>query len=289
MGNGVSTSAINIDDELKKPKDGADLSDFDSAKQEVVRLRAILAEAVKPPAEVPPSRKIIILFGPPGSGKGTRAPFIVNELGIPQLSTGDMLREAVAKGTEVGKIAAEVMKSGGLVDDNIVLNVVRERIKCDDCGKGFILDGFPRTMEQAKLLSEVLAPETVSLVIALSVSDENLVERICGRWVHKASGRSYHIKFQPPKSLKRDDPTIQPPLVAVSENMLDDETGEPLMQRQDDTEAALRDRLTNYHSMTVPLLGYYANVVTTLDCNVIQEKDEMKRIIHDLLVSKGMV
>jgi len=193
-----------------------------------------------------------------------------------------MLREAVSKGTEVGKIAEGIMKSGGLVDDNVVLGVVKERIQSEDCAKGFILDGFPRTIEQARLLDQLLAPETITMVMALDVRDENLVERICGRWVHKASGRSYHVKFTPPKSY---DPS-KPPTV---ENMLDDETGEPLMQRQDDTEAALRDRLTNYHAMTVPLLDYYQAVVAHLDCNNLRPKPEIQRTVHELLASKELV
>eukprot|EP01041_Mallomonas_annulata_P001279 gene1279-2467_t len=273
MGSGASL----IDQELQKPIDGSDLNDYEAAKQEVVRLRALLRNGNQPAVE----RKILILFGPPGSGKGTRAPYIVEELGIPQLSTGDMLREAVAAGTEVGKIAGEVMKTGGLVDDKLVLGVVKERIQNPDCSKGFILDGFPRTMEQAKLLAEVLAPEKITMVIALNVSDENLIERICGRWVHKESGRSYHVKFRAPLSLGDGIPSV--------ENMKDDITGEPLMQRADDTEEALRDRLKNYHSMTVPLLDYYADVVKHLDANVIQSTDEIKVNVHNLLVSAGMV
>lgn len=227
-------------------------------------------------------RNILILFGPPGSGKGTYAPYAVSELGIPQLSTGDMLRDAVSKGTEVGKKAEAIMKAGGLVDDATVLGVVKERIQAGDCVKGFILDGFPRTLEQARLLDELLAPEKVSLVVALDVRDENLVERICGRWVHKASGRSYHVKFTPPKSYNPSEP----PTV---ENMRDDETGEPLMQRQDDTESALRDRLANYHSMTVPLLNYYEGVVSRLDCNELRSKAQITQTVHDLLVSKELV
>ena len=134
-----------------------------------------------------------------------------------------------------------------------------ERIKEKDCAKGFILDGFPRTMEQAHLLDEGLKPEAVSIVVALDVKDEILVERICGRWVHSASGRSYHTKLCPPKSLGDKAPS--------SETMLDDETGEPLIQRPDDTEDALKTRLATYHKMTVPLLKHYESVVMTLDAN----------------------
>ena len=210
-----------------------------------------------------PKKKIMILFGPPGAGKGSQAPKIVETLGIPQLSTGDMLRAAVAAGTELGKQAEGVMKSGGLVSDELVVNLIKERIAVDDCSKGFILDGFPRTMEQTKMLDAMLAEagEKVGFVVALDVPDEVLTERICGRWVHKESGRSYHIKFAPPKSLGEQEPS--------TETMLDDETGEPLMQRKDDSEEALKSRLENYHAMTVPILDHYgpAGVVHKIDAN----------------------
>lgn len=145
-------------------------------------------------------RLVLILFGPAGAGKGTKAPFLVEALGIPQLSTGDMLRAAVAAGTELGKIADGLMKSGGLVDDDLVLGIVKDRIALPDCAKGFILDGFPRTLKQAQLLDIVLGDEKVNLVMALDASEEVLVERICGRWIHAPSGRSYHFKFAPPVS-----------------------------------------------------------------------------------------
>jgi len=209
-------------------------------------------------------RNIMILFGPPGAGKGTHAPKIVEKLGTPQLSTGDMLREAVAKGTEVGLKAKSVMESGGLVSDDIVVGIIRDRITLADCCKGFILDGFPRTVEQAKMLDSMLenAGEKVKTVLALEVPDEVLTERICGRWVHKASGRSYHVKNKKPKSL----PDGATPTV---ENMLDDETGEPLMQRSDDTEEALKKRLEGYHAQTVPILSHYepTGVVSRVNAN----------------------
>ena len=209
------------------------------------------------------SKKIMILFGPPGAGKGSQAPKIVQTLGIPQLSTGDMLRAAVAAGTALGKQAEGVMKSGGLVSDELVVNLIKERIAADDCSKGFILDGFPRTMEQTNMLDAMLAEagEKVTYVVALDVPDEVLTERICGRWVHKESGRSYHIKFAPPKSLGEQEPS--------TETMLDDETGEPLMQRKDDTEEALKSRLENYHAITVPILDHYgpADIVHKIDAN----------------------
>eukprot|EP00931_Biecheleriopsis_adriatica_P016703 TRINITY_DN1224_c0_g1_i2.p1 TRINITY_DN1224_c0_g1~~TRINITY_DN1224_c0_g1_i2.p1 ORF type:complete len:245 (+),score=61.31 TRINITY_DN1224_c0_g1_i2:85-819(+) len=213
------------------------------------------------------ARTVMILTGPPGSGKGTQAPKIVELLGIPQLSTGDMLRAAVAAGTDVGKQAEDVMKSGGLVSDELVVSIIKDRIKEEDCKKGFILDGFPRTTGQSKMLDEMLAAsgEKVTYTVALQVPDELLKERICGRWIHQASGRSYHAtiaKFKP-KSLKDGD-------VPSPETMLDDETGEALMQRKDDTEDALKARLEKYHAETVPVLTHYepAGIVTKVDASV---------------------
>mmetsp|Transcript_22873 Transcript_22873/g.71806 ORF Transcript_22873/g.71806 Transcript_22873/m.71806 type:complete len:355 (-) Transcript_22873:530-1594(-) len=213
------------------------------------------------------SKTVMILFGPPGAGKGSHAPKIVEAFKIPQLSTGDMLRAAVAAGTEVGKQAKTVMESGGLVSDELVVSIIRERIKEEDCTSGFILDGFPRTVEQAKMLDEVLAGigEKVNHVVALEVPDAVLTERICGRWVHKESGRSYHIKYAKPKSLPDGaEPT--------EDNMKDDETGEPLMQRKDDTEQALKSRLEGYHTQTVPILAHYAAVVHKVDADNAPDK-----------------
>ena len=225
----------------------------------------VYAEARKlflPPTEAK-GKDIMVLFGPPGAGKGSQAPKIVETLGIPQLSTGDMLRAAVAAGSEVGKQAKDVMASGGLVSDDLVVSIIKDRIKEADCAGGFILDGFPRTVEQTKMLDAMLAEdgEKVTYVVALAVPDEVLTERICGRWVHKASGRSYHVKFAPPKSLGDAEPSV--------ETMLDDETGEPLMQRADDTEEALQSRLAGYHSQTVPILDHYkpTGVVHMIDAN----------------------
>lgn len=172
-------------------------------------------------------RSIIILFGPPGAGKGTHAPKIVERCGTPQLSTGDMLRAAVAAGTEVGKKAKDLMAAGALVTDDVVIGIIRDEIKKPECAKGFILDGFPRTVAQAKALDTMLSAEgeKVNCVIALSVPDSVLEERICGRWIHKESGRSYHATFKglQPKSL----PAGAKP---TKDNMKDDVTGEPLMQ-----------------------------------------------------------
>jgi len=213
-------------------------------------------------------RTVLILTGPPGSGKGTQAPKIVDALGgIPQLSTGDMLRAAVAAESEVGLKAKEVMASGGLVSDEIVVGIIKDRIKAEDCGKGFILDGFPRTVAQATMLDGILAEtaEKVSSVMALVVPDEVLTERICGRWIHKASGRSYHIKFKKPASLVSAGDDAAP----SAENMLDDETAEPLEQRADDTEAALKSRLEKYHAETVPIVEHYepSGIVIKIDAN----------------------
>eukprot|EP00927_Polykrikos_kofoidii_P082467 TRINITY_DN8209_c0_g1_i1.p1 TRINITY_DN8209_c0_g1~~TRINITY_DN8209_c0_g1_i1.p1 ORF type:complete len:244 (+),score=39.19 TRINITY_DN8209_c0_g1_i1:87-818(+) len=199
-------------------------------------------------------RKIVMLFGPPGCGKGTQGPKVAEKFRIPQLSTGDMLREAVSKGTEVGKLAKETMAAGGLVTDEIVIGVISDRIKHRDCKRGFILDGFPRTIEQACSLDGLLkaSGERVTVLLSFDVPFEILEERICGRWMHKGSGRSYHVKFAPPKSMKMlSDGSPDP------ETMLDDETGEALYQRADDTPAALTERLQSYLSKTTPILDHY--------------------------------
>jgi len=199
-------------------------------------------------------RKIMMLFGAPGAGKGTQGPKIVDTLDIPQLSTGDMLREAVAAKTEVGKKAQAVMASGGLVSDEIVIGIIADRIKQPDCQSGFILDGFPRTLAQAQALDAMLAKngEAVSLIVEFSVDPAVLEERICGRWMHKASGRSYHVKFTPPKSMK-----VGADGKVVPESMKDDLTGEALYQRSDDTAEALKTRLDAYKNQTLPILEHY--------------------------------
>mmetsp|Transcript_1090 Transcript_1090/g.2053 ORF Transcript_1090/g.2053 Transcript_1090/m.2053 type:complete len:303 (-) Transcript_1090:145-1053(-) len=207
-------------------------------------------------------REVILMFGPPASGKGTHGGRITTVLGIPQLSTGDMLREAVDSGSEIGLEAKAVMEAGQLVSDDIVISIIRERVKASDCLKGFILDGFPRTVAQACALDEMLAVtgEAVKTVLELSVPDEALIERIGGRWIHKASGRSYHTRFNPPKSYDgKSEPT--------SDNMRDDETGEALVQRPDDNKAALPKRLAAYHAETVPVLSHYQSQAA---CKVVQ-------------------
>lgn len=211
-------------------------------------------------------RNILILFGPPGAGKGTHGPKIVDLLNVPQLSTGDMLREAVASKSKVGQQAEAVMTAGGLVSDEIVIGIIRDRIQDRDCRYGFILDGFPRTLKQAVALDQMLAQEgaSVTKVVEMNVPDHVLEERICGRWIHKTSGRSYHVKFAPPKSMKLDK-SGKP----VPETMKDNETGEALMQRKDDTPVALGKRLKGYHNETVPILEHYrpTGVVRQVNAN----------------------
>jgi len=212
-------------------------------------------------------RKIVILCGAPGAGKGTQAPKIVDSYKLAHLSTGDMLREAVAQGTEVGKKAKAVMAAGGLVSDDIVVGIIKDRIRAQDCGWGFILDGFPRTLGQAQALDSMLAEtgEKVNNVIEMHVPDEVLEERICGLWIHKASGRSYHVKFKQPKSFNgTSDPGPH--------NMKDDQTGEPLMQRPDDTAQALKKRLGEFHAQTVPIFNHYKRAHSKIDANTGIEK-----------------
>lgn len=216
-------------------------------------------------------RNILILFGPPGAGKGTHGPKIEDLLGIPQLSTGDMLRAAVSQGTEVGKKAEAIMKAGGLVSDEIVIGIIRDRIQEPDCQFGFILDGFPRTLAQAKALDRMLAAEgaRVTKVIELEVPDAVLEERITGRWIHKDSGRSYHVKYAPPKSMK-----LGADGKPLPETMKDDQTGELLMQRKDDTADALIKRLKGYHGETVPILDHYRpdGIVRAVNANQQMDK-----------------
>jgi adenylate kinase len=187
-------------------------------------------------------------------------------LGVPQLSTGDMLRQAVGAQTEVGKKAQAVMKAGGLVSDDIVVGIIKDRITHEDCKFGFILDGFPRTLAQAEALDNMLAEEgaVVTKVVELQVPDEVLEERICGRWIHKKSGRSYHVKFAPPKSMQLDADGKP-----IPETMKDDTTDELLMQRPDDTASALIKRLQGYHGETVPILDHYKphGVVRAVNAN----------------------
>src|ERR671936_552621 len=180
----------------------------------------------------------LILLGPPGAGKGTQAAFITQAFGIPQIPPGDMLRAAVKAGTPVGAIAKKVMDAGQLVSDDIIVALVRERLKAKDCAKGYLFDGFPRTIPQA----EALKSERIGLdyVLEIDVPDEEIITRMSGRRVHPASGRSYHVKFNPPTVEGKDDVT-----------------GEPLIQRDDDREETVRKRLEVYRAQTRPLVDYY--------------------------------
>ncbi len=180
----------------------------------------------------------IILLGAPGAGKGTQAQFITEQYEIPQISTGDMLRAAVKAGTELGLKAKGIMDAGGLVSDEIIIGLVKERIKEPDCQNGFLFDGFPRTIPQAEALKE--AAINIDYVVEIDVADEEIVKRLSGRRVHPPSGRVYHVVYNPPK-----------------EDGVDDVSGEPLVQRDDDTEETVRKRLSVYHDQTKPLVSYY--------------------------------
>ena len=181
----------------------------------------------------------LILLGPPGAGKGTQATFIKEKFGIPQISTGDMLRAAVKAGTPLGLAAKKVMDEGKLVSDDIIIGLVKERLKEADCKKGYLFDGFPRTIPQAEALREQNV--NVDHVLEIDVPDEEIIQRMSGRRVHPASGRTYHVKFNPPKVAGKDDVT-----------------GENLIQRDDDKEETVRKRLDVYRAQTKPLVDYYS-------------------------------
>ncbi len=181
----------------------------------------------------------LILLGPPGAGKGTQAAFIRERFGIPQISTGDMLRAAVKAGSPLGIEAKKVMDAGGLVSDDIIIGLVKDRLKEPDCQNGYMFDGFPRTLPQADALKD--ASVAIDFVLEIDVPDSNIIERMSGRRVHAASGRTYHVKFNPPKVDDRDD-----------------ESGEVLIQRDDDREETVRKRLDVYHAQTEPLVEYYS-------------------------------
>jgi adenylate kinase len=182
----------------------------------------------------------LILLGPPGAGKGTQAAFITEKVGIPQISTGDMLRAAVKAQTPLGIEAKKIMDSGGLVSDDIIIGLVQDRLQQPDCQRGYLFDGFPRTIPQADALKNAQIP--LDFVVEIVVPEENIIERMSGRRVHTASGRSYHTKFNPPK---------------VAD--VDDITGEPLVQRDDDREETVKHRLAVYREQTRPLVDYYSN------------------------------
>ena len=183
----------------------------------------------------------LILLGAPGAGKGTQAQYITEKYGIPQISTGDMLRAAVKAKTALGLQAKEVMDAGGLVSDDIIIGLVKERIAEADCANGFLFDGFPRTIPQAEAMVE--AGVNIDHVVEIAVDDDEIVSRLSGRRVHPGSGRVYHVIHNPPKT-----------------EGVDDETGEPLVQRDDDQEETVRKRLEVYHSQTSPLIDFYENM-----------------------------
>ena len=181
----------------------------------------------------------LILLGAPGAGKGTQATFICQKYGIPQISTGDMLRAAVKAGTPLGLAAKKVMDSGALVSDDIIIGLVKERIAQPDCTNGFLFDGFPRTIPQAQAMKDAGIP--IDYVVEIEVADSEIIKRMSGRRVHPASGRTYHVVFNPPKVAGKDDLT-----------------GEDLVQRPDDAEDTVIKRLTVYHDQTKPLVDYYS-------------------------------
>jgi len=181
----------------------------------------------------------LILLGAPGAGKGTQAGFICQKYGIPQISTGDMLRAAVKAGTPLGLAAKQIMDSGGLVPDDVIIGLVKDRIGEPDCASGFLFDGFPRTIPQAEAMKE--GGVTIDYVVEVDVDDAEIIKRMSGRRVHLASGRTYHVVFNPPRVPGKDDVT-----------------GEDLIQRDDDREETVRKRLAVYHSQTRPLVEYYA-------------------------------
>ena len=188
----------------------------------------------------------LILLGAPGAGKGTKAAFICKQFGIPQISTGDMLRAAVKAGTPLGQQADAVMKSGGLVSDDLIIALVKERIDQPDCAAGFLFDGFPRTIPQADAMKA--AGVKLDYVLEIDVPFDAIIERMSGRRSHPASGRTYHVKFNPPKVEGKDD-----------------ETGEPLVQRDDDREETVKKRLDVYSAQTRPLVDYYSQWAATGD------------------------
>ncbi len=212
----------------------------------------------------------VILLGAPGAGKGTQAQFITSRFGVPQISTGDMLRAAVKAGSPLGLMAKEVMASGGLVTDDIIIGLVKERITQPDCVKGFLLDGFPRTIPQAQAMED--ARIAIDVVVEIDVEDEDIVKRLSGRRVHLDSGRVYHVIFNPPQK-----------------SGVDDVTGELLVQREDDKEETIRKRLQVYHAQTRPLVDFYQKLqgtgqaVKVVKLNGLDDVDTVRENISNLL------
>ena len=211
----------------------------------------------------------LIILGPPGAGKGTQAAFIASEQNIPHISTGDMLREAIKNGTELGLQAKAVMDSGNLVSDELIIELVKERISQEDCKTGFLFDGFPRTIPQAEALQENNVD--INGVIELVIADEEIIKRMSGRRIHLASGRTYHVDFNPPKK-----------------SGLDDETGEELIIRKYDEPETVKDRLKVYWTQTQPLIEYYSNFKNASDFKYLTVDgtltvEEIKNNIKDFL------
>lgn len=188
----------------------------------------------------------LILLGAPGAGKGTQAQYLTSKYGIPQISTGDMLRAAVKAGTPLGLEAKNVMESGGLVSDEIIIGLVKERVQQEDCKNGYLLDGFPRTIPQADAMKSNSIE--VDYVVEIDVDDQEIIQRMAGRRMHMASGRTYHVIYNPPKVEGKDD-----------------QTGEDLVQREDDKEETVKQRLDVYHSQTKPLIDYYSSWANSSD------------------------
>jgi len=215
----------------------------------------------------------IVLLGSPGSGKGTQANFITENYNLPQISTGDMLRQAISSGDEVGIKAQTFMQSGKLVPDEIIIDLVKQRIKSDDCANGFLFDGYPRNMSQAISLTN--SGIKLTHIIQIDVADDEILKRLTGRRVHLPSGRTYHINFNPPKS-----------------EGLDDLTNEKLVQREDDTEETIKKRLAVYHSDTEPLINYYKNLATDNNglffskINGLNSVENIKDEISSFLINK---
>jgi len=214
----------------------------------------------------------LILLGPPGAGKGTQATFVKEAFGIPQISTGDMLRAAVKAGTPLGLAAKKIMDSGALVSDEIIIGLVLDRLKAPDCANGYLFDGFPRTIPQAEAMKK--AGVAIDYVLEIDVPDSAIIERMSGRRVHVASGRTYHVMFNPPKVAGKDDIT-----------------GEDLIQREDDKEETVKNRLAVYHAQTEPLVAYYKSWSDTGDPRApryraidgLQDVDAVRRAALDAL------
>lgn len=212
----------------------------------------------------------ILLLGAPGAGKGTQAQFLMQRFAIPQISTGDMLRAAIKSGSALGQQVKAVMDAGQLVSDDLIVALVKERVAQADCAKGFLLDGFPRTIPQADAM--VASGINIDHVIEFDVGDEVIVERMAGRRVHSGSGRTYHVRFNPPKV-----------------EGLDDETGEPLVIRADDEEATVRKRLAIYHEQTKPLISYYRKMAVQGNTSYLQVDgtQAVEAVTKQLIASLG--